>query len=138
MNRVTVYDPFAEVFPHLFRGFVAPVKPSDSALEVRIDVKENDTEYVVHAEIPGVTKEDIRVDIDGKRVSIAAEVKRESEEKDGARVLRSERYFGAVGRSFALANEVDETRASARYENGVLVLTLPKKAVAGVRRVTIQ
>lgn len=139
MSRLSVYDPFAEVFPELFRGFLQPSRATGNlpTLEVKIDVKESDKEYTVHADMPGVAKEDIHVQIDGNRVSVSAEVKKTAEQKEGERVLRSERYYGAVSRSFALATDVDEERASARYENGVLTLTLPKKAAAGARRLQI-
>ena len=77
---------------------------------------EKDNGYVVHAEIPGVNREDIQVTIEGSQVTIAAEVKRAVEAKDGngkddERVLRSERYYGAVYRSFVLPVELDEKRA---------------------------
>ncbi len=138
MTRLSVYDPFAEVFPELFRGFFQPARTaSGEALEIRVDVKESDGDYTVVAEIPGVKKEDIQVQVDGSRVSISAEVKRESEKKDGERVLRSERYYGAVARSFSLASDLDESKAAAKYENGVLTLTLPKKATPSVKRLAI-
>lgn len=138
MTRLSVYDPFAEVFPELFRGFFQPARTaSGEALEIRVDVKESEGDYTVVAEIPGVKKEDIQVQIDGNRVSISAEVKRESEKKEGERVLRSERYYGAVARSFSVASDLDESKAAAKYENGVLTLTLPKKAAPSARRLTI-
>jgi len=138
MPRLSVYDPFADVFPELFRGVLQPMKSSNGEpLEVRIDVKESENDYVVSAELPGVSKDDIQVDIDRNRVSISAEVKRESEKKDGERVLRSERYYGAVARSFALASEVDEAGANAKFDNGVLTLTLPKKAAPSTKRLSI-
>jgi len=138
MTRLSVYDPFAEVFPELFRGFMTPAKQAERApMEIRVDVKESPNDYTVHAEMPGVSKDDIQVEIDGNRVSISAEVRRQSEQKDGERVLRSERYFGAVARSFALASELDESKSQAKFENGVLTLVLPKKAVAGGRKLTI-
>ena len=137
MNRLTVYDPFADVFPQLFRGFVQPVRVPSQAVEIKIDVKETATDYVVQAVIPGVDKDEIQVSIDGNRVAISAEIKRESEQKEGERVLRSERYFGSAARSFALASEVDEDKSGARYENGVLTLTLPKKAAPAAKRLAI-
>lgn len=137
-NRLSVYDPFAEVFPELFRGVLSPARAAENqALEIRVDVKEAGGEYTVHAELPGVAREDIHVEIDGNRVAISAEVKRQSEQKEGERVLRSERYYGAVARSFALANEIDEARSQAKFENGVLTLTLPKKLVTGGKKLAI-
>jgi HSP20 family protein len=140
MTRLSVYDPFAEVFPEVFRGFFQPTverRTRDGGIDVRIDVSENPREYMVRAEMPGAAKEDIQVQIDGNRVSIAAEVKRESEQKNGDRVLRSERYYGTMSRTFALAAEVDESAADARYEAGVLTLKLPKKAQPAARRLEI-
>lgn len=139
MNRLTVYDPFAEVFPELFRNFMQPARGEQraTAIEIRVDVRETEKAYVVHADIPGVKREDINVDVDGNVVSISAEVKRENEVKEGEKVLRTERYRGAMTRSFSLGSEIDEGQASARYENGVLELTLPKKATASARRLTV-
>ena len=75
-----------------------------------------------------MAKEDIKVSVDGNLVSLRAEIKKESQEKEGAKVIRSERYFGSVARSFTLDESVDSAAAVAKYENGVLNLTLPKKA----------
>ncbi len=138
MTRLSVYDPFAEVFPELFRGMLQPVKAAGGeALEIRVDVKEADGAYTVQAEMPGVKKEDIHVQIDGNRVSISAEVKRESEKKEGERVLRTERYYGSVARTFSLGSEMDESKAVAKFDNGVLTLTLPKKTAPASKRLTI-
>ncbi|HPU51109.1 MAG TPA: Hsp20/alpha crystallin family protein [Burkholderiaceae bacterium] len=138
MTRMSVYDPFAEVFPELFRGILSPSRGNaPQPLDIRIDVKENAGEYVVQAELPGVARDDIHVQVDGNRVSISAEVKRESEQKEGDRVLRSERYYGNLARSFSLANDIDDDNAAARFENGVLSLTLPKKTAPGARKLQI-
>ena len=120
--------------------FVRPVElgsPAD-APAVKIDVKEQEGGYLVHAEIPGVKKEDIHVAVDGPVVSISAERREEKDVKEGERVLRTERYFGKVSRSFQLAQEIDEAQVTAKYADGVLELALPKKAAAQARRITIQ
>lgn len=138
MTRLSVYDPFADVFPELFRGMMNPRAGSPAqALEIRIDVKETPAEFTVQAEMPGVARDDIQVQIDGNRVSISAEVKREATQKEGERVLRSERYYGNLSRSFALSADIDDERAAARFDNGVLTLSLPKKSAAGARKLTI-
>ena len=93
---------------------------------------------MVHGEVPGVKKEDIQVSIDGNQVAISAEVKRQKEEKQGEKTLRTERYYGKVYRAFSLAQDVDQEQAQARYENGVLELTLPKRAAASTRKLTVQ
>ena len=139
MTNLTRYDPLED----LFRGFF--VKPMDlptgvSAMapqQIRMDVKEQKDAYLVHAEMPGVKKEDVHVTVEGNQVSISAEVRQEKEVKEGERLLRSERYFGQVSRSFQLAHDVDDAKAVAKFTDGVLELTLPKKAATQGKRLSI-
>lgn len=140
MSRIARYDPFEMAGPldTLFRGVFRPVQTGGDMPQIRMDVKENEKSYAVHAEIPGVNKEDIHVTLDGNTVSISAEVKKNTEQKEGEKALRSERHFGRVSRSFALEQEVDEASASARYQDGVLELVLPKKAAASAKRLAVQ
>jgi len=140
MNKLISYDPFADAaFDDLFRGFFKPVRrATPSPVSVRMDVSENDKGYVVHAEIPGARKEDIQVTIEGNQVTIGAEVKRHVEPKEGEQRLRSERCFGSVYRSFTLPVELDEGASAAKFENGVLELTLARKAAPAGRKLTIQ
>ena len=140
MNKMISYDPFADAaFDDLFRGFFKPVRTAAPApVSIRMDVSENEKGYMVQAEIPGARKEDIQVTIEGNQVTIGAEVKKESEQKEGDRVLRSERYFGSVYRSFTLPVELDEAASTAKYEHGILELTLAKKAQVAGRKLTVQ
>ena len=139
MAHITRYDPLeTDALDNLFRGFFRPVKMDRDMPRIRMDVKENEKSYTVHADIPGVSKEDIHVSIDGNTVSISAEVKKSTEQKEGEKVLRRERHVGRVSRSFALEHEVDEAGASARYQDGVLELVLPKKTAAAARRLAVQ
>ncbi|MEW6118862.1 MAG: Hsp20/alpha crystallin family protein [Pseudomonadota bacterium] len=139
MANITRYDPFEMTDPldNLFRGFFRPVQMDKEMPQIRMDVKEDDKAYAVHADMPGVAKDDIHVTIDGNTVSISAEVKKSSEQKEGEKVLRRERYFGRVSRSFALEHEVDESAASAKYQDGVLELTLPKKLATAAKRLNV-
>ncbi|MBI5938718.1 MAG: Hsp20/alpha crystallin family protein [Betaproteobacteria bacterium] len=143
MANIIRRDPFAidDLFDDLMRGFFVrpmPMPAEARALgQVKVDVKEDDKSYTVHADLPGVKKEDIHVNIEGNTVSISAEVKHESEQKEGEKLLRSERYYGKVYRSFTLGHDIDEAAAKARFENGVLDLTLPKKAASATKRLTI-
>ena len=140
MANITRWDPFEDM-DDLFKGlFLRPMRleTPETAVRIKIDVKENDKAYTVHAEIPGVKKEDIHVAIEGNQVSVSAEVKREKEEKEGEKVLRSERYYGKVSRAFTLGYEVDQEKATAKYDNGILELTLPKRGASGQRRLAIQ
>ena len=138
MSALTPFEAFDELFAdpvREFRRFLRttdwPAAPMRTPSEMRLDVTENDKSYLVKAEIPGARKDDVKVKIDGNTVSITAEVKEEKESKsDGDRVLTRERYYGSVARAFSLAHEIDDKEAQAKFENGVLSLTLPKRAQA--------
>lgn len=124
---------------HAWRNFLRPLRgEAVEAPQIKLDVSESDGNYTVKAEIPGVRKEDIDVRIDGPVVSLSAEVKKEKEEKQGERVLRSERSYGYASRSFTLGSEVDAAKVVAKYSNGVLELTLPKKTPSEGKRVAIE
>lgn len=140
MANIMRYDPFDEMFGDLLKGIlVRPVSFEDpSQFPVKVDVTEGDNAYKVQAELPGVKKEDINVSIDGNHIAISAEVKKEREEKNGERVLRSERYYGKFSRSFQLSQDVDESTAQAKYSDGVLQLVLPKKAAVSAKKLSIQ
>ena len=135
-TELTNFDPFNDDF---FKGFaLRPVfKQLESEPQMRLDVEEDDKAYTVKAEIPGVKKEDIKISVDGNQVSISAEIKKETEEKEGNKVIRSERYFGSVSRSFTLAQDVNQGDANAKYDNGILVLTLPKKPGGSVKQISV-
>jgi HSP20 family protein len=139
MANITRYNPFEDLFNDFGKGFfVRPLAfPAESELKMKIDVAEDENGYTVQADIPGVKKEDIQVDIDGETVSVRAEAKREKEEKKDDKVVYSERSYGMVSRSFSLPSEVDEKAAKAEYKDGVLKLVLPKKANGGGRRISV-
>jgi HSP20 family protein len=123
-----------------FRSFMRPYRwetPVD-APQIRFDVTESDTAYEVKAEIPGVRKEDIHVEIEGAQVLITAEVKKETEAKKDERMLHSERRYGFTSRMFTLGFEVDRAKAVAKYVDGVLFLTLPKKTGTHTEPLIIQ
>ena len=135
---------FDDAFDDLLRGFfVRPVgfegtQKQAAPAQFRVEVTEGEQAYTLRAEIPGVKKDDINISIDGDQVAISAEVKNEKDVKEGERVLRSERYYGKVYRAFALGQPVDENGAAAKYADGILELTLPKKAAAQAKRIEIQ
>lgn len=142
MANITRFDPFSvsalDPFEDVFKGFFRPVNLERNAQHaLKVDVHEDEQSYTLHAELPGVKKEDIQVTIDGSHISISAETRRENEAKEGTRVLRSERYYGKVSRSFVLDTEVDDTQAQAHYRDGVLELILPKKQNAAAKKLTI-
>jgi HSP20 family protein len=140
MNEVRVNDPFAlEPMDQMFRNMMRPWRADllERAPQIKLDVHEGDGSYTVKAEVPGVSKDDIDVRIDGSQVTISAEVKKDKEEKKGDRVLRSERQYGYASRSFTLACEVDEAKAAAKYQDGILELTLPKKTKTSSKRLPV-
>jgi HSP20 family protein len=141
MANIARFTPFDEAFNDLVRGFFvrpAGLEARDTAAQFKVDVTEDEKTYTLRAEMPGVKKEDISVTIDGDEVAISAEVRNEKEVKDGGRVLRAERHYGKLYRAFALGQAVDEASAEAKYADGVLRLTLPKKDAVASRRIAIQ
>lgn len=142
MNPMTRYEPLVGRLDGLFNELFRPAfvlengAPSEPA-PIRLDVKETSEAYTVAAEIPGVKKDEIQVEIEGNEVTITAETRREAA-REGEKFLRVERYFGKSARRFALAQDLDEAKAVAKFTDGVLELTLPKKMTAAGRKVEIQ
>ncbi|WOP16656.1 Hsp20/alpha crystallin family protein [Ottowia sp. SB7-C50] len=140
-NPSTRSNLFDDLFKEFAPGFFIKPLQADATpttAQIRIDVRESDSAYTVLAEVPGVPKEDIHVAIDGSVVTLRAEIKPQDHAADGSKLLRSERYYGAVSRSFQLPQDIDQATAKARYENGVLQLTLPKKTANGAQKLTIE
>lgn len=138
-SELARFDPFWDIDDVFNRFMMRPMLREGMEFEpqIRMDLKEAEGKYVVNAEIPGVNKDDIHVTIEGNRVSISAEVKHEKETKENERVIRSERSYGMASRTFTLAEEVDQGKVQAKYTNGVLELTLPKKAGAARKEIAI-
>ncbi len=138
MTRGGLFDDF---FKELSPGFyVRPLHgdPLPSPAQIKMDVKENKGSYTVQAEVPGVSKEEIHVSIEGNVVTLRAEVKQSDAQTSDEKTLRTERYYGAVARSFQMPVEIDSSQARAKYDNGVLTLTLPKKQANGSQRLNIE
>ena len=140
MPSLQIYDPFADAAVEtLLRSFFRPDRDERTApRSIVLDVFETGNGYLVKADLPGVSKDAIHVAVEGNQVTIAAEVKRDAAPADDERVLRGERYHGNLYRSFALPVELDESASEAKYENGVLALTLVKKPAVAGRKLTIQ
>jgi HSP20 family protein len=141
MVNITRFNPLQDAFENLFHGvpvwLADPQTSAPAPMKFRMDVTENDREYQVLAELPGVKKEEISITIIGNEVAVSAEVKHEKDVADGETVLRSERYYGKIQRAFSLGQEVDEATAQAKYNDGVLELTLPKKTVAAAKKLAV-
>lgn len=136
-KQMSRLEPFADI-EDMFRGFgMRPLlRDVDSPLDLRMDVTEDDKNYLVSVDIPGVDKKDIEVSIDGNQVAINAEVKRVSKTEAGKQ-LHTERYHGTAFRSFTLPHDIDDAKATAKYESGVLHLTLPKKSGSKTHKIAI-
>ncbi len=139
LTEIARFNPFMDIDDVFNRFMLSPFARTglEMELQIRMDVKEVNGEYRIDAEIPGVKKDDIHVSIDGKRVSISAEVKQEKEVKEGERLVCCERSYGMTSRSFTLADEVDQSKIQAKYNNGILELTLPKKPGAARKEIPV-
>ena len=115
------YDPFKEL-----RAWQKNFFNDENAVTIKTDIKDTGDSYVIDAELPGYKKEEINVDVNDDILTISAEKHNEvnDEEKNG--YIRRERYYGSVSRSFNIS-EVEASQITAKHENGVLTLTLPKK-----------
>lgn len=136
--RRSFFDEFFQDFP---RGYsIRPLHgdPLPSPDKIKVEVKESGDNVIVHAEIPGVDKNDIDITIDGNVLTISAEVKQYDADREDEKVLHSERYYGSVQRSFSLPSNIDQTKASADYKDGILVLTLPKETPNGGKKITVK
>lgn len=136
-RQIGLLDPFTDL-EGLFRGAGTRSlsRGYEKTLEMNMDVHEDDKAYHVSVDVPGVKKEDIDVSVEGNQVTITAEVKRE-QSRDKEKEVHSERFYGKAFRSFSLPSEVDSSKSQARYDGGVLSLTLPKKGDSGSRHLSI-
>lgn len=131
------------LFDELFRDvnpgyYIKPLHGDGLPAQIKVDVKENPDEFVVEAEIPGASKDNIQVNIEGNVITVRAEISQVDSQTSDEKVLRSERYYGQVSRSFQLPVDIDESTSKARYENGVLTLNLLKKQKQGGQRMIIE
>lgn len=131
------------LFDELFRDvspayYIKPLHGDALPTQIKLDLKETAGEFVVEAEIPGAGKENIHVSIDGNVVSIRAQIEQVDSQTKDDKLLRSERYYGEVSRSFQLSADIDESASKARYENGVLTLNLVKKQKQAGQRMLIE
>jgi HSP20 family protein len=131
-------DPFA--LDEAWRHYMRPLRwdPAPETPQIKVDVSEADDAHSVKAEIPGVRKEDIHVEIDGSQVMITAEVKKDTEAKKHGRVLRSERSYGFASRMFSVGVEIDRSKSVAKYLDGVLTLTLPKRVATRTEALKVE
>ena len=117
------YDLF-NIFNDMDKDFFSGAMPANAC---RTDIKDAGDKYVMESELPGFEKEDISLDINGSYLTISAEHKTETENKDEeSKYIRKERTYGSYKRSFDIS-DVDTEGISAEYKNGILIIDLPKK-----------
>lgn len=135
INRSLFDELFRDVSPAYY---IKPLHGDPLPTQIKLDLRETPNEFIVEAEVPGADKNNIHVSIDGNIVNIRAQIDQLDTENKADKLLRSERYFGEISRSFQLSSDIDEVASKARYENGVLTLSLVKKQKQGGQRMVIE
>ncbi len=108
----------------------------ESSDQIKVDIKEKEKEYVVEAEIPGFKKEDVTIELDEDRLTIAAQ-KSEQRDEEKENYIRKERSYSSMSRSFSISN-VSSENIKAKFENGILTIILPKKEQTSISSKKIQ
>ena len=129
----------SRLFDDTFDRVFGPVAGTEAAAArtPALDVAESESAYSVKLDMPGVAKEDVKVSVEGKQVTVQAESQRSDERKEGDRIVYRERAVIRYARSFSLPLEVDQAEAGAKLEHGVLTLTLPKRSARSAAQITI-
>lgn len=150
MSNLTRFDPFQPLANYnpfelptsmreLFDNFWA--KPWINAMDqggIKLDIIEDDRAYTVRADLPGFQKEDLCVEVEGHMVTISAQSQRSSESRSDENYVCHERSCSQTFRTFSLEHAIDEGAVSARYDAGVLEITLPKKNGGESRRIMVK
>lgn len=144
MNGITRWDPFhnlsmlQEQVNRLFDTKFSPNGDSStlSAWVLSVDVYETENELVIKADVPGATERELDVRVENNMLTIGGERKFEQEVKE-ENYLRMERSYGSFHRTFSLPNTVDTQAIQAKYTDGVLTVTLPKRAESKPKQVKV-
>lgn len=145
MNSLIRFSPSTEMrrlqreLDSVFSDFLAPVRngEGEAAWSPRVDVRETDNEYTLHLDVPGVKKEDFTIDYHDGTLSVSGE-RRVEDRQEGESLVRVERAYGSFYRSFALPKAIDQEHISARCEDGVLSIRVPKAEESKPRRIAVQ
>jgi HSP20 family protein len=130
---------FDRLFDDSFERFFAPATQGNGnpTRSPALDVAESERSYTVKLDLPGVAKEDVKVSIDGRRVSIEAQARKDEEKKEGDRIVYRERSVSSYARSFTVAVDIDQSESGAKLENGVLTMTLAKRGAPASAQLTV-
>ena len=129
----------SRLFDHALDWTTAPAASGENAASrsPALDVAETERGYTVKVEMPGVAKEDVKVSVAGRQVTVQAQSQRSEDKKDGEKIVYRERAVAKYARSFTLPQEVDQAESGAKLDHGVLTLTLPKRTLRGAAQVTV-
>ncbi|MCP3144239.1 Hsp20/alpha crystallin family protein [Pyxidicoccus xibeiensis] len=137
-NSAVVVNPFMRDFDALFRELTQPVRRQAPRERVpAADIIETESGVTLQLDIPGVEAKAIQVKVENDVLTVQAERKAEPQAQ-GVTVHRQERGFGSFARTFALPDTVDASKVEARYENGVLTLTLPRREESKPRVIQVK
>jgi HSP20 family protein len=139
-RSATLSRGFDRFFDDGFERFFAPaaqVAADDTPRSPALDVRESEQAYTVTLDMPGVAKEDVKVSIDGRHVSIEAKARKQEDVKDGDRIVYRERSICSYARTFKVASDIDQAESGAKLENGVLTLSLRKRGVASAAQISV-
>lgn len=127
--RINPYAELAKVAKRFqeFSNNLAEEQKNEITYSVRADIAEDDKAVMINLELPGVSKQDINIAVDNDRKLIIKGEKKRNEDYSNRNLIRSEINSGKFYRSFVLANDLDETQVNAKFENGLLTLSIPKK-----------
>jgi HSP20 family protein len=129
---------FDRLFDESLSRLFTPASASDAvSRSPALDVAESDRAYTVTLDLPGVAKDDVKVSVEGRRVTIEAQASKSDERKDGDRIVYCERSVSSFARTFVLPAEVDQARSNAKLDNGVLKLELAKREPVHTRRIAV-
>lgn len=123
-----------------FEGFFRPVRYEEGEkgdLVPRMDIRETDEAFIIKAEMPGIKKDDIEINIHDGLLTISGESEEKSEEKEEGKIVRQERRYGKYVRSMTVGNNIDQENINASYNDGVLELTLPKLAAVEPKKIKV-
>jgi HSP20 family protein len=128
-----------EAMDRMFEETILPSRfiEAPAMIAFPVDVIEKEDAYEVKASLPGIKPEDVDITVTGNTVTIRGERKEEHEEKR-ANYLMRERRFGTCSRSITLPTAADAEHAQARFEHGILTLTIPKLAEAKAKHIKVQ
>ena len=146
MNELTLFNDLFDDFGDDGYGLMPSFNFKKASVTPRVDIKENNDAYLMDMDLPGKTDKDIKIEFNNNVLTISSETKSEKEEKkeekseakEAPKYLLKERYYSKFSRSFTLPDDVNAENITAKVENGVLHVTMPRKAIAAPRRIAIE